>query len=329
MAGYEDQAEFAICKQGPAKGNMLPWEIFKFLACKRHFLHFLNCFITSVNIQFRKCKTVASHLNISRPSSFFLWSRKMAVNEGRRLSECLDEASRLVKELFGEQTATTTPTTSRVAITTPTSPRVTQTSSVGQAVKQARTLLTHSSRNGLFPRLNQRQRERLRGGNNTNSTSTTKKARKDPEIKAFEFVLLNFDSDDEWVISSENTVLRGLIEIDTSSTEAEIRREICKATKLQYPLIEDHHFVFLRANRRRVSIPLNCRGFDYKQLKLLAGQGAVYVNLKAGFDCLLVDEKEVDEGNISVTNSIHTHIFLFCQVLYYVAFVYVCNFERH
>ena len=245
----------------------------------------------------------------------------MAENEGRRLSECLDEASRLlVKELFGEQTATTTPTTSRVAITTP---RVTQTSSVGQAVNQARTLLTHSSRNGLFPRLNQRQRERLRGGNNTNSTSTTKKARKDPEIKAFEFVLLNFDSDDEWVISSENTVLRGLIEINTSSTEAEIRREICKATKLQYP------FVFLRANRRRVSIRLNCRGFDYKQLKLLAGQGAVYVKLKAGFDCLLVDEKEVDEGNISVTNSIHTHIFLFCQVLYYVAFVYVCNFERH
>ena len=87
--------------------------------------------------------------------------------------------------------------------------------------------------------------------------------------------------------------------------------------------------MFLRANRRRVSIPLNCRGFDYKQLKLLAGQGAVYVKLKAGFDCLLVDEKEVDEGNISVTNSIHTHIFLFFQVLYYVAFVYFCNFERH
>ena len=122
--------------------------------------------------------------------------------------------------------------------------------------------------------------------------------------------MLNFDSDDEWVISSENTVLRGLIEINTSSTEAEIRREICKATKLQYPLIEDHHFVFLRANRRRVSIPLNCRGFDYKQLKLLAGQGAVYVKLKAGFDCLLVDKKEVDEGNISVTNSIHTHFFV-------------------
>ena len=97
----------------------------------------------------------------------------MAENEGGRSLECLDEASRLVKELFGEQTA----------ITTPTTPRVTQTSSVGQAVNQAQTLLTHSSRNGLFPRLNQRQSERLRGGNNTNSTSTTKKARKDPEIK--------------------------------------------------------------------------------------------------------------------------------------------------
>ena len=302
-----------------AKGNMLPWEIFKFLACKQHFLHFLNCFITSVNKQFRKCKTVASHLNNSRPSSFFLWSRKMAENEGRRLSDCLVEASRLVKELFGEQTATTTPTTLRV----------TQTSSVGQAVNQARTLLMHSSRNGLFPRLNQQQHERLRGRNNTNSMSTTKKARKDPKIKAFEFVLLNFDSDDEWVILSKHTVLQGLIEINSSSTEAEIRREICKATKLQYPLIEGHHFGFLRANRRRVSIPLNCSVFDYKQLKLLAGQGAVYVKLKAGFDCLLVDEKKVDEGNISVTNIFHTHIFLFCQVLYHVAFVYVCNFEHH
>ena len=71
------------------KGTCSPWEIFKVLACKRHFLHFLNCFITSVNIQFTKCKTVASHLNISRSSSFFLWSRKMAENEGRRLSESL------------------------------------------------------------------------------------------------------------------------------------------------------------------------------------------------------------------------------------------------
>ena len=47
--------------------------------------------------------------------------------------------------------------------------------------------------------------------------------------------------------------------------------------------------MFLPANRRKLSIPVSCGEYSYKQVKLLCGQGAIYVKLKSGLNCLICD----------------------------------------
>ena len=41
------------------------------------------------------------------------------------------------------------------------------------------------------------------------------------------------------------------------------------------------------ANRRMLTDVVNNDGFDFKQIKLLAGQGAVYVAMNEGFNVFL------------------------------------------
>ena len=71
--------------------------------------------------------------------------------------------------------------------------------------------------------------------------------------------------------------------------EAEVRSKIGNAIILKHPLVGNRDFVFLRANRRKLSIPVSCGEYSYKQVKLLCGQRAIYVKLKSGLNCLICD----------------------------------------
>ena len=48
--------------------------------------------------------------------------------------------------------------------------------------------------------------------------------------------------------------------------------------------------MFLRANRRKLSTPVSCEEYTYKQVKLLCGQGAIYIKMKSGLNCLTCDD---------------------------------------
>lgn len=200
-----------------------------------------------------------------------------------KLSTCLGEASELVNKLLTKETdagaSSSRPGSSR-------SP-----SDVSSALQRARSMLNFStqSASGLTKRLN--KRERLRA---TSTQGDQKKKAKKEDLKAFEFVLISIDDEDEhdWVISDDKIMLRGLIELSSDASEATIRSKIGQATRVNYPIVTDSDFVFLRATRRKLSIPVSCNSFGYKQLKVVAGQGAIYVKLKAGFECLLSEKKD-------------------------------------
>ena len=107
------------------------------------------------------------------------------------------------------------------------------------------------------------------------------------ETKAFEFVLMNITLESEsWAIA-QNIVLRGLIalrgliEITKNSKEADIRQAIGKATRQKFSMISNDDFEFLRATRRKLSKPVCCQAFDYKQLKL--DKDVSMLNLKMGW----------------------------------------------
>ena len=224
----------------------------------------------------------------------------------RSLSGHLSQASSIISSLLqeghgtniatpspGENTTTTTPSSGR-CIATP------STSDIASVVNRARSMIAHSTSRGSFSRLN--RRERLRATTTTTAAAVQTKKKKEDEIKVFEFVLMNVkgaEGNVTWNISDEKVILRGLIEIKTSSKEAEIRQAIGNATRVKYSMVKDSDFEFLRATRRKLYKPVNCQSFDYKQLKLMAGQGAVYVKLKDWLDCLLVDENNIDDDGKS------------------------------
>ena len=85
-----------------------------------------------------------------------------------------------------------------------------------------------------------------------------KKAKKE-DLRAFKFVLLSLgdEDEDEWIISDDKIMLRGLIQLSPESCEADIRRKLGDVTRVKFPTITDSDFVFLRAIRRKLSIPVS------------------------------------------------------------------------
>ena len=191
-------------------------------------------------------------------------------------------------------------------------------SRIGSAVARARSMITSSASGSAYSRLS--QRERLRASTSAASNQLTNKRQKKETVplkKVFEFVLANITVESEsWAITDENIALRGLIETTTASKEAEIRAEIGKATRLKYPMVSDSDFEFLRATRRKLSKPVSCQSYDYQQVKLLAGQGSIYVKLKDGLECLLVDDSCDDEGTVFRNEMLNLNYTMIVQIRY-------------
>ena len=114
--------------------------------------------------------------------------------------------------------------------------------------------------------------------------------------KVFEFVFVSTEDcvEKDTMLFSESMVsLRGLIEI-TTANEVEIRRELGQAIRLKCPMVTNDDFEFVRANRRRITKPVSCNEYNYQQIKILAGQGCIYIKMKDGFECLCVEKGPED-----------------------------------
>lgn len=75
----------------------------------------------------------------------------------------------------------------------------------------------------------------------------------------------------------------------TTDSKADVRRKIGDAVIFKYPMVSDTDFVFLRANRRKLSRSLTSEEYTYKQVKLLCEQGAIYITMKSELKCSISD----------------------------------------
>ena len=220
----------------------------------------------------------------------------------RRLSTCLNQASQMVTELAGNRRGNSVGTSFDETTTN------TAMASVGQAVTRARSMMQQSTARGAFRRLN--GRERLRASTSTNSAPVSSKRSKLDTEKVFEFVLVRVDDShiddidvdkpdtpDSWMLTEESVVVRGFITLNSGASEQVVRKALCDAIQLKYPAVASQDLVFLKANRRKLTQPVNCQEYSYKQLKLLAGQGAIYIKLRTGYNFLL-DNQNTDNGSM-------------------------------
>ena len=98
-----------------------------------------------------------------------------------------------------------------------------------------------------------------------------------------------------WSLTEDNVLLRGIVEIDSTSKEADIRERIGNCIRLKYSSVTNSDFEFLRATRRKLSKPVICDDFNFKQIKILAGQGSIYLKLKDWIYCLINEGPNSDD----------------------------------
>ena len=116
-----------------------------------------------------------------------------------------------------------------------------------------------------------------------------------PVKKSLEFVLLNCGEQmncDTFLLDDDYVVLRGIVTLNSHMKEEEIRACLAQAVQLKFPSVAPQDFEFLKAIRRKLSKPVNTGKFSFQEVKLLAGQGSIYVKLKDGFQCLLENGSE-------------------------------------
>ena len=174
-------------------------------------------------------------------------------------------------------------------------------SNIGNAVGRARSMISFSTRRGTFSRLN--QRERLRATTSRKQSSSSSNKFKAAEKKPFEFVLIStpgdyVDEPDQTIVMSEELIrLRGFIQIGSNATEYDIRKAICEAINKKHCLVSQDDFEFLKANRRKLMKPISSDEYNFNQIKLLAGQGSIYVKLKERFEYLLDPEYDLKSND--------------------------------
>ena len=182
-------------------------------------------------------------------------------------------------------------------------------SNLQHVTSRARAMIHQASSTGTMRRLG--QSERLRSIEASTSprprvSFSPTNARNDPankqpkvdESRPFEFSLMRFSEDDmDRSIKDEHIALRGFVTLFQSDKEKDIRQKLAKAIQIAFPIVNGKDLVFLKANRRKLTKVVNNDSFDYKQIKLLAGQGAIYMMLKDGHDFMFVNSFDDDEEN--------------------------------
>lgn len=218
-------------------------------------------------------------------------------NPLKDLASCLKQAGEIVEKLNDD--ATSSSNSDALKSTT---------SSVSSVVDRARSLIKASSSKGCFSRL--KGKERLRA---LNVAAPSKKAK--PVDKTFEFVLVTYEDEEgdgeSFVLEDDSIKLRGFVNLDSFMGEAQIRNRLEEAIQLKYPTVLGQDIEFMKAIRQKLTKPVASE-FTFKEIKLLAGQGSLYIKIKGGFECLIEGEEKIheskDDNPVDLKESISTNI---------------------
>ena len=205
------------------------------------------------------------------------------------MSQCLNQASQVVQELASNSGGNVAAVVNDDEASTSTNAIM---STVGQAV---------SSSSDDEPVHRQRILLAFKQSRATSSSVTAPAKSKKAKVessKVFEFVLVRFDDEgeddysdnalsDSLMLTDERTVLRGFVTLSSNDNEQAIRRALSDAIQMKYPAVAIEDLVFLKANWRRLTKPVNCHEYSFKQVKSQASQGAIYVKLKNCLSFLL------------------------------------------
>jgi hypothetical protein len=71
---------------------------------------------------------------------------------------------------------------------------------------------------------------------------------------------------DNWQLSDKSIILRGFVTLKSDANEAGVRKAITDAIQLKYPTFMPPDLEFLKANRRKLTRPVNCQEYSFQQI---------------------------------------------------------------
>ena len=142
-----------------------------------------------------------------------------------------------------------------------------------------------------------------------------------PEPKMFELICLNhvsqiieeesLESDGiipDYSITKDDILLCGTVDVMTDDNEQLMREKICKVIGVRLPNVTEFDFDFVKVSRKIVSTPVcsTDQCWDYARVKVIAGQGKLYVRLNQSID-LLQDTNIGKDGSADSSHSGHSN----------------------
>ena len=140
------------------------------------------------------------------------------------------------------------------------------------------------------------------------------------ERKTFELICLNYVSEiveeslepssgiiPDYSITKDDVLFSGTVDLMTDDNEQLLREKICKVICVRLPNVTELDFDFVKVSRKTVSTPVcsSNQCWDYARVKVITGQGKLYVRLNKSIDLLqatLGEENVTEFATSSQTN---------------------------
>lgn len=138
--------------------------------------------------------------------------------------------------------------------------------------------------------------------------------KKDAELKTLEITCLDYvpratrDKSTEqcdtsgplpdYSLTKDDVLFSGTVDLMTNDTEESLRCKVCEVLSIRLARIQEFDFDFVKVSRKTVSTPVCSQGqkWDFTHVKVIAGQGKLYVRLNKPKDQLITKKVDKDES---------------------------------
>ena len=120
----------------------------------------------------------------------------------------------------------------------------------------------------------------------------------------------------DYSITKDDVLFSGTVDVMTDNNERLIREKICKVINIRLPNVTEVDFDFVKVSRKTVSTPVcsTDQCWDYTRVKVIAGQGQLYVRLNQSIDLLRHASNTQKDSSADSSSSSQSNVDRLCLI---------------
>ena len=117
------------------------------------------------------------------------------------------------------------------------------------------------------------------------------------ELTCLDYVPHARDTLPDYEMAKDDVLFSGTVDLMTDDSEESLRYKICEVLSTRLPRLEESDFDLVKVSRKTISTPVCSQDqkWDFAYVKVIAGQGKLYVRLNKPKEQLAMGEK-LEEG---------------------------------